>query len=308
MITDHGKATRPVSILVVEDESVVALDLKEHLQEMGYSVCAIASSGDEAIALTQEHRPDLILMDVVIRGGMDGIEAATHVARERPIPVIYLTAFGDESTIGRALHTAPYGFLTKPFHPTNLRAAIEVALYRAQWDERERERTAQLESLVQIDSLTGVANRRRLAELGQRELARSARIGAPLAVLFIDIDHFKRINDGFGHEAGDAVLLSFAKVCGGLLREIDVFGRFGGEEFVAILPDTDLATSLQVAERVRQVVSDLRVRLEDGQELRITVSVGACERRPEETMEELLRRADLAMYQAKQGGRDLVRS
>jgi len=294
-------------ILVVEDEAVVALDLERDLQEMGYAVCAVTASGEEAIASARRLQPDLVLMDIVIRGEVDGIDAARQIMRETDVPVVFLTAHGDAGTIVRAAQTAPYGYLTKPFNSESLRAAIEVALHRIEHEKLQRERAAAgSELLAQTDPLTGVANRRRLVELGQSEINRSRRGGAPLALLMIDVDRFKQVNDGFGHEAGDRVLRTLADVCRTQLREIDVFGRLGGDEFVAVLPNTDLAAAREAAGRLREQVSRARVPLADGRVLQCTISVGVARWRNEETLEELMSRADRSMYDAKRAGRDRV--
>ena len=129
----------PATILVVEDEAIVAMDLSFQLQEMGYQVCGTADNGKDAIALAWQHRPSLVLMDIVIKGDMDGVDTARHIGRGLHIPVIFLTAYSDARTVERAAKAAPYGYLTKPFQPKELRAAIEVALYKATVEQRLRE-------------------------------------------------------------------------------------------------------------------------------------------------------------------------
>ncbi|MBC7944934.1 MAG: EAL domain-containing protein [Burkholderiales bacterium] len=129
----------PAKILVVEDEAIVALDLEQQLLEMGYEVCGSADNDADAIALARQHRPDLVLMDIVIKGDMDGVETARHIGHGLQIPVVFLTAYSDARTVERAASTAPHGYLTKPFEPKALRAAIEVALYKAVMEQRLRE-------------------------------------------------------------------------------------------------------------------------------------------------------------------------
>ena len=130
---------KPATILIVEDESIVAMEIAERLVKMGYAVCGTADNGQEAISLVEQHRPDLVLMDIVIKGRLDGIDTAAHLARRYQTPVIFLTAFGDGATIDRAIQTAPYGYLTKPYQATQLRAAIEVALYKCALEQRLRD-------------------------------------------------------------------------------------------------------------------------------------------------------------------------
>jgi len=127
------------NILIVEDESIVAMDISYQLQEMGYQICAIADNGKDALDFAEHYRPTLVLMDIIIKGDMDGIETARHISHRYHIPVIFLTAYSDPHTVERAAQTAPYGYLTKPFQGNELRAAIEVALYKAGLEARLRE-------------------------------------------------------------------------------------------------------------------------------------------------------------------------
>lgn len=130
---------QPASILVVEDEAIVAMDIAYQLREMGYEVCATADNGEDAIAYIEKYHPDLVLMDIVIKGSMDGIETAKYIAHRFHLPVIFLTAYSDAHTVDRAAKTAPYGYLTKPFQANELRAGIEVALYKTSLEKRLRE-------------------------------------------------------------------------------------------------------------------------------------------------------------------------
>ena len=129
----------PPTLLVVEDEAIVAMDLREQLLELGYLVCGIASNANRAIELARQHRPDLVLMDIVIKGDRDGVETAEVISRSLHIPVVFLSAYSDASTVERAAKTAPYGYLTKPFQTKELRAAIEVALYKSTVERRLRD-------------------------------------------------------------------------------------------------------------------------------------------------------------------------
>jgi PAS domain S-box-containing protein len=130
---------KPASVLIVEDEAVVALDLRTQLQDMGYVIAGVAESGDEALEIARRAHPDVALMDVRIRGPMDGIEVARRLAREQQTPVIYLTAYSDAETVRSAAETAPYGYLTKPFQAAELKAGIEVALTKSRMERRLRE-------------------------------------------------------------------------------------------------------------------------------------------------------------------------
>jgi len=161
------------------------------------------------------------------------------------------------------------------------------------------------EEIAMRDVLTGTYNRRHLMDVLRREISRAQRLGAPLAVCLLDIDHFKRINDSWGHAAGDAVLRHFATVAATGLRAVDVFGRFGGEEFLLVLPDTDARGAAAVAERIRAAgEQDAFPGIPAGHQL--TVTIGVAGRNREETGDALLARADLALYRGKDAGRNCV--
>ncbi len=171
----------------------------------------------------------------------------------------------------------------------------------------ERARLFQeVQSLALTDPLTDLHNRRSLFELSRMEFSRAKRLNRPISCMMLDLDHFKQINDNYGHQIGDYVLQEFAQRCKSAVREIDLIGRYGGEELVIILPETDLPTALQIAERTRNAISEIRIRVPD-QEISVTVSIGvATKDENTEYLETLIARADQAMYIAKHKGRDRV--
>jgi diguanylate cyclase (GGDEF)-like protein len=194
--------------------------------------------------------------------------------------------------------------------------AALLAQHRAntrQLEARVQERTAelsaanrQLEQLAVTDALTGVLNRRALFNMMRREMAREQRHHLMLAVLVFDIDHFKAVNDRYGHLAGDAVLQRVAEVTRRVIRHWDAIARYGGEEFVVVATETDRASALELAERVRRALRSTDIALDQGV-LRVTASVGVAMLHPDDTEpEQLIRRADQAMYAAKAAGRDRV--
>lgn len=174
---------------------------------------------------------------------------------------------------------------------------LEMDLKKAQVD---------LQRLAATDSLTGIANNRSFFEAGEREIQRVRRYGRPLSVLMIDLDHFKEVNDTYGHAAGDRMLVEGTAIIRKLLRDIDVFGRIGGEEFAILLPETDLAGGMATAERLRAAIE--RTTIDAGnQALKVTISIGvALLAREDRGLEAVLKRADDAMYEAKRRGRNRV--
>lgn len=162
------------------------------------------------------------------------------------------------------------------------------------------------ERAARVDALTGVANRRAFAEIAEAEVQRALRYGTPVSLMLIDVDHFKSINDQYGHPTGDAALANFARILLQAVREVDVVGRWGGEEFVILLPGTDAAEALPVAERMRAATADCRLQVE-GRQILYTASFGVAEFHPDDAeFYRLLARADEALYQAKNLGRDRV--
>jgi diguanylate cyclase (GGDEF)-like protein len=190
------------------------------------------------------------------------------------------------------------------------RSVERMATAFSEIEEAHRQaRTAQAElrRLASTDELTGVANRRWFTSMARRELERCRRYGHPLALLMIDVDHFKRVNDNYGHAVGDEVLKTFARVLEGSLRSVDLLGRMGGEEFAVVLPETNPTAAANTAERLRAAVEALAFPLEDGTALCLTASVGIGVASPEgETLDSLLARADEGLYAAKRGGRNRV--
>ncbi|XZG70173.1 diguanylate cyclase [Chitinibacteraceae bacterium HSL-7] len=165
---------------------------------------------------------------------------------------------------------------------------------------------ARLEVSARTDALTGLLNRRAFLERAQQEEARSRRTGNPLALVMLDIDHFKRVNDEFGHDGGDKALVALARLLTHELRTHDVVGRLGGEEFAMMLPDTDAIAAASIAERVRAAIAARETTLPDGRVLHFTVSQGLAVRHPDENTGDTLKRADDALYQAKRAGRNRV--
>ncbi|MDP3427755.1 MAG: diguanylate cyclase [Humidesulfovibrio sp.] len=163
----------------------------------------------------------------------------------------------------------------------------------------------ELQRLASTDSLTGISNRRNFLDRAQVELMRSERYGLRLALLMLDIDKFKNVNDTFGHAMGDAVLKAVVAACNQDLRQVDIFGRLGGEEFAALLPQTDQAGAQATAERMRQAVAAIKIPVEEGS-ISVTISLGLAELRRGEDLDALMRRADAALYRAKDQGRNRI--
>lgn len=297
----------PPNILIVEDERIVALDLRVTLEHLGYRVTGIAASAAEAYAAAGTERPDLVLMDVRLHGDTDGIQTAAALRAQWQVPVVFLTANANNEMLRRALATAPAGFLAKPYDERVLLNTIEVALAQHGVELTLRDQNSTLQRESNVDALTGLFNRRHLEGVLVRELEFAERAQHPVGVVLLDLDHFKQVNDRFGHAAGDAVLRGVADVLRSRLRVYDVVCRYGGEELVVVVPGGSLVASCKVAEDLREAIAGQS--FSDG-ELplgQVTASFGvAVFPQHADSSAELLRAADAAMYRAKARGRNRV--
>ncbi|MGD8308520.1 MAG: diguanylate cyclase [Chromatiales bacterium] len=414
-------------ILLAEDEAIVALDERAMLESLGYQVVGQVTTGRLAIEEAHHRRPDLVLMDIELKGSMDGIEAARVIRDEHGIPVMFVTAHSDESCLARAREVHPSGYILKPFSESTLRTNIEIALYRhdmrteierserrlrqvtaslaegllvlsadgrlthmnreaerllgrteselrslalpeliaavcprpaaggsvaqalvsgtSQRNQEEQfvrsdgavfpvsanvsplgrdgrpdgivvtfqdisERKRQEEDLIRLatrDSLTGLLNRSELMRILRAELERALRYRRPLSIFLLDLDDFKRVNDGYGHVAGDQVLRQFAALLERSMRGCDSVGRYGGEEFVIVLPETRREEGVALARRLTEQIAAAPLLEIDGRGVGVTASVGVAYCPQDGTgVDTLLGAADRAMYAAKRGGKNRV--
>jgi len=470
-------------IMVVEDEKIIAMDIQNSLTKLGYDVKAVVASGEEAIQKAATERPDLVLMDIMLEGEMDGVQAAEQIRERFNIPIVYLTAYADDKTLQRAKQTGPFGYAIKPFAEKELHSTIEVALYKhkmeaasqqanqklsKQLKELERRnheitllnemghllqscstvedacavvaqfarqlfpmeagmlylfnplrnlfeavvtwgaappkpeeqaftpdaclalrrgeaywaedaevgslcrhvgesppacslcvpRMAQGDVVVVLhlqnlhslqsgaepegltepkrhlavtvaehialalsnlklleklrglsisDPLTGLFNRRYMEESLKRELRRAKRMGTPVGIVMLDLDHFKQFNDTFGHEVGDALLRDFGALLMAGTRGGDVACRYGNEEFVIILPGASLEDTYKRAEQFRKKVKRLHIQPHSESRAAVNLSAGVAIF-PDHgaTGEAILQTVDAALHRAKAKGRDLV--
>jgi diguanylate cyclase (GGDEF)-like protein/PAS domain S-box-containing protein len=414
-------------ILVVEDERLVAKHIENMVRGLGYDVAAVEATGEDAIRTALEKLPDLVLMDIMLRGKMDGITASEQIWDQAAIPVVYLTAYADESTLERAKVTEPFGYLLKPFEERELYTAIEMALYKHRMDMRLKERERWLatilasigdgvistdkegrvsfmnskaetltgrkkadclgKGLVEVlnlvgektgrkipisvrniarkepwlpanqgflllrsdsripveigaalirkekneidgtvlvfrdvtqrkqqeqrlnflaihDSLTELPNRTLFNDRLTLALASASRREQKIAIMMLDLDHFKKVNDTLGHSVGDRLLKSVADRLVHFYRKGDTVARFGGDEFMVLLSDVPKTeAAVQAAERTLKAFKkafDLKDR-----KIHITASIGIAIH-PEDgnDVETLTRNADIAMYAAKEESRN----
>lgn len=291
-------------ILLVEDDKVTREAIRSILQDT--YVFVDASTAEEALRLLRQGlNPDLVLLDVRLPD-MDGYSLFERLRNEgfvRDMLVIFLTGQWGEADEARGLGLGAVDYIRKPVSAPVLRARIHNHL------QLKRHRDMLLD-LSHLDGLTNIPNRRRLDEVLARQWALAGRKNTSMALLFVDIDHFKAYNDTYGHLAGDDCLRQVARVLfSSVKRPCDLVARFGGEEFVALLPETDLAGARNVAERMRRGVETLEIpHASSPVAPQVTVSVGGCvcEACGRFLAEAMLACADEALYAAKTAGRNRV--
>ena len=295
----------PATVLIVDDSLVIRAVVRDGLETEGYKVFE-AVDGLAGLRLCQESPPDVVLLDIEMPG-MDGygvLAALKGDPRLKDIPVVFLTSRAGMEDVVAGLRGGAHDYLKKPFETVELLARVGSAASVKRLQDELRERNAELNRLSRADGLTGLFNRRHLDEALQREYAESRRHVRPICVILFDLDHFKLVNDTHGHPAGDAVLRAFADRLVAELRLGDTAGRWGGEEFLVILPSTDLDGGLEVSERIRAATAAEPVVVGESI-IAVTVS-GGCALGPGNSVGALVDLADSCMYQAKVDGRDRI--
>ena len=295
-------------ILVVDDHEDNVELLRARLEARGYQVEA-ARDGLEALERVHARAPDLILLDVVMPK-LDGIGVVRRIKGnpELPfIPIIMQTALDATEDKVEGLDAGADDYITKPIDFAELEARVKSLLRIKALQEELAKANESLLRMSQVDGLTGVDNRRHIEERLTEMFDHAARLNEPLAVVMCDVDHFKSVNDTHGHQAGDAVLRQVADVLRHTAREIDRVGRYGGEEFLVLLPGAHLQDAVAFAERVRQAIAE-REFAYDGGTVRRTLSAGTSAwPHPEiRHREALVKAADEALYVAKESGRNRV--
>jgi diguanylate cyclase (GGDEF)-like protein len=221
--------------------------------------------------------------------------------------IIMLTAMDNKENVIFGLESGVDEYLTKPFNSRELVARVASGVRILKLEEQLMQARQQMEILAMRDGLTSLLNRRAIEEYAESEFNITERKKHPLSIIMLDIDHFKKVNDRFGHKAGDYALQQVAKILKEDLRSYDRVGRWGGEEFMLILPDTDLDDAVVVAERIRVKIGEMKITLESGETFSIHISLGvACVSVHGSSLSKLIDSADHAMYQAKQAGRNRV--
>ena len=269
---------------------------KEHLEV----ICA--DGGQAGLKAARDQKPDLILLDVNMPD-ISGFELCRQLKADvelQMIPVIFLTGSDTTEDRVKGLDIGAVDYVTKPFDAFELRARVRAAL-----------RTKHLQDLLtehaNIDPLTELPNRRALMKHLEKEWSRFQRHGDTLSFIMADIDHFKQVNDTYGHSIGDQLLRRIAQALAEQCRKTDLPARYGGEEFAIVVPHENMETALHLAQRCRQAIEHISMQV-DQQQVKATASFGVAEALGLSNPEDLIQKADQALYQAKQYGRNRVES
>jgi len=290
---------KKMKILLADDEASFRDIIKHILRSEKYEVVT-AKNGKEAVDIFKKESPDLVILDVSMPylNGIQVFEKIKKFFGERYIPVLFLTASMEVDTRLKALYKGAVDYVTKEISPEEILARVKNFL------EIKNKHDKLLEAAV-YDWMTGALNKGHFLKKAKEELEKAVRNNVPLSFLFMDLDHFKKINDEIGHLAGDAVIREFGNRLKKTIRKIDLLGRFGGDEFMVMLPHKGAKESLVVAMRVKKILAKKPVLFEK-KKIPLVVSQGivSCETGRDISMDYLIKLADEALYEAKAKGGD----
>lgn len=317
MVSRHKQGE--LKVLVVEDSKVVLKGLCNYLERMGISSPLTAETGQAALEVYANERPDIILLDALLPD-IDGFEIARRIRAKETADewtaIIFLTSMTKDEDLVHGITAGGDDYLMKPVSQVVLQAKISAMRRLIEMQRKLVETTHQLNAanrelqrLSTTDGLTGIANRRLFDELLMREWRRCMRTKKPVALVMVDVDHFKQFNDTYGHQAGDSCLKAVAQqMARSAPRASDVAARYGGEEFALILGDTEMDGALWVANYIRQNIADLKMPHKHSPFKHVTVSCGVAAIIPNDkaSPKTLIMSADHALYLAKDQGRNQV--
>ncbi len=289
-------------VLVVDDDRLQRMHTMNLVAEWEAHGVA-AQTAAEAIRLYRAEKPDIVLLDVLMPN-VDGYKLSKLLKADAGfVPIIMLTALDDVGAKRRGLAAGADEFLTKPVDPIDLKIRVSSMLRIRRLAQDLEEANRRLETLAGLDPLTQLPNRRILKQRLEQEFSRANRHHRPLSCLMIDVDHFKRVNDDRGHLVGDEVLIRVGSTIASTIRKSDLAGRYGGEEFLVIAPETTASGASNLGERLRQAIGSAPL----GTLPRVTVSIGiATTALAPMAAEDLVLQADGALYRAKEAGRNRV--
>jgi two-component system cell cycle response regulator len=297
-----------LKILVADDSAVFRKLVEQTLTDEPYTLL-FAKTGHEAIRLFEEHRPAVVIVDWVMPD-LTGIEICQHIratAQRSYTYTIILTAMSDKQSVVEGLNSGADDYLTKPFHGQELIARLRTGMRIIELQRQIEASNILLKQWALTDDLTGLPNRRAIEDWAYRQISSAGRHKFSFWVAMADLDHFKRANDTFGHDAGDQVLKGFAEILKAHSRRSDICGRLGGEEFFIAMTHVTQTDALRVIDRIRTAFAETTFSFM-GRSMKITASFGVSgsERPPFSDFSGLVANADAALYEAKRLGRNRI--
>lgn len=290
-----------IKVLVVDDNPRNIRLLTDILEDENYEVYSV-DHGLPVVEMTHTLKPDIILLDIMMPG-LDGFEVCRQLKNNyeiKDIPIIMVTAKTDSIDVKNALDLGAFDYIKKPLDEVEVVARVQSAL-------RFKEHQDRLKEMAMKDGLTGLYNHTLLMELFEKEVSQRSRDNSDTAFIMLDIDYFKKVNDTYGHMAGDMILKELSAILLDSVRTGDIVGRYGGEEFGIVLGNTDEKSAIEICERIRQRIEDNLFSTED-QTIHITISMGISIKKGGAlaSTSEVIKKADEALYKAKNDGRNRV--
>lgn len=297
-----------IQVLIAEDDKLCRTILEKSLRKWGYEIIS-TEDGREAWKAIQEQNIQIAILDWIMPK-IDGVELCKKIRAKKwdeYIYIIMLTIRSKQSDIRKGFDAGVDDYITKPFDTYELKARLQTGKRIIGLQNQLLDSQKKLQEIATHDTLTNLLNRYEILNVLSDEFHRSLRENKPVSTVMLDIDYFKKINDSYGHGVGDEVLLEVASRLVRVLRRYDKVGRYGGDEFLAVLPGCDLNTATRIAERLRRSVSQERIQTEAGQ-LYVTISAGCSSSvsQSHKSIEYLVKVSDKALYHAKNMGRDCV--
>jgi len=293
------------TILIVDDIETNLRILKELIGDK-YNVI-LSMDSTKVMDLTFQYNPDLIILDIMMPecNGYEVCQKLKQNPKTKDIPVIFITVRTDEDSLEKAYNAGGIDFISKPFKPKELMMRISTQLKLKKLIEDLKSSKKQLKNLASTDSLTSLYNRRYCIDMSNQMIKKSIADNLKLSVMMLDLDNFKTINDKYGHMGGDKVLIDVGNIIRELIGKPGIVCRYGGEEFVVVLPNTDIEESIDIAKKLNKAIKKLKIKFEN-HIIRLTVSIGisSVNMDSEDTIDKALTRADKALYRVKNSGKD----
>lgn len=293
-------------LILIVDDNLQNIQVLGSLLDLEGIDTAAALSAEQAFHFIETVLPDLILLDIMMPG-MSGIEMCKllkRTPRTASIPIIFLSAKSETENIVEGFEVGGADYVTKPFNPAILKVRINYQLQLIKYQNELRHLIEQLDMASRTDPLTSLPNRRAMYEKLNHEMNRFQRSDNAFSLILIDIDFFKSFNDTYGHETGDYVLVEVSNLLRQNVRKQDLVARWGGEEFLIVLVDTEIGGAFEKGERIRKIFESTLFHFK-GIQLKITITLG-CSQIRSETIENCIRRADDALYRGKENGRNRI--